>query len=47
MDCVSGEWKNGEGDYIAYIRTEEEERKLTLECSPFLDFLGGFCFNAK
>lgn len=38
MGCVSGEWKNGEGDCVAYIRTEEKGRKLMSEFSPFLKF---------
>lgn len=38
MDCVSEEWKNGEGDYVAYIRIEERERKPMLRVFSFFRF---------
>lgn len=42
MDCVSGDWKNGAGEYVSYIRTE---RKLVLDFSPFLDFRWFSCWK--
>uniref|UniRef100_A0A8D2ZSN0 Stress-activated protein kinase JNK n=1 Tax=Scophthalmus maximus TaxID=52904 RepID=A0A8D2ZSN0_SCOMX len=35
MDCVSGEWKNAEGDYGAYIRTEEKGKEANVSFSSF------------
>ena len=47
MACVSEELKNGEGGYIAYIRTEENEKEVDVSFLLFLKICRWFCLNAK